>query len=72
MKKYESELMKSLHEEAKYFHSKGIINADEMKEYDEGCLAESASQKADASASSVGGLSPLAASGASPQGRSVR
>jgi DNA-binding transcriptional regulator YiaG len=38
MKKYRNEAMKVVHEQAAYFFSKGIINAAEMKEYDEGCL----------------------------------
>jgi DNA-binding transcriptional regulator YiaG len=70
MKKYESELMKSLYEEAKYFHSKGIISADEMKEYDEDCLVSTA----DIAGATIRGRSPLvaAAIGSAPHGRSVK
>jgi DNA-binding transcriptional regulator YiaG len=38
MKKYESELMKVLHEQAVDFYKDGIISDAEMKEYDEDCL----------------------------------
>ncbi|GHU62110.1 hypothetical protein FACS189445_4800 [Spirochaetia bacterium] len=59
MKKYESELMKVLHEQAVYFFKEGIISADEMKEYDEDCLV----QKADTANVAPGKRSPLVAAG---------
>jgi hypothetical protein len=68
MKKYKSELMKVLHEQAVDFYKDGIISDAEMKGYDEDCLV----QKVDTSASSTGRRSPLVASGASPQGHSVK
>jgi DNA-binding transcriptional regulator YiaG len=67
MKKYKSELMKSLHEEAEYFHSKGIINDTEMKGYDKDCLVS-----AETAGASTGGKSPMAAAGSSPRGRSTK
>ncbi|GHT67735.1 hypothetical protein FACS1894110_13790 [Spirochaetia bacterium] len=68
MKKYESELMKSLHEEAKYFHNKGIISADEMKEYDEDCLVSTA----DTAGASTVKRSPAVAAASAPHGHSVK
>jgi putative transcriptional regulator len=68
MKKYESELMKSLHEEAKYFHSKGIISADEMKEYDEDCLVSTADIAGDATVKRP----PAAAAASGTHGHSVK
>jgi hypothetical protein len=68
MKKYESELMKSLYEEAKYFHNKGIISSDEMKEYDEDCLVSTADN---AGASTVK-RSPAVAAASGIHGHSVK
>jgi DNA-binding transcriptional regulator YiaG len=40
MKKYKSEALMVIHQDAKGLHRLGIIDNDEMKEYDKGCLAE--------------------------------
>jgi hypothetical protein len=61
MKKYTSELMKVLHEQAVDFYKDGIINADEMRGYDEDCLEKDALQKADTTTSSTGKRSPKGA-----------
>jgi DNA-binding transcriptional regulator YiaG len=68
MKKYESELMKSLHEEAEYFHSKGIISDTEMKGYDKDCLLPAT----ETSGAGSGGKPPMAASGSNPRGRNIK
>ncbi|GHT67265.1 hypothetical protein FACS1894110_12420 [Spirochaetia bacterium] len=34
--------MKVVHEQAAYYYREGIINAAEMKEFDEGCLVSTA------------------------------
>ena len=39
-KKYRSELSMVNHQSAEYLFSVGIIDADEMKEFDESCLVE--------------------------------
>jgi len=38
MKKYESEALMVIHQQAEGLHRLGIISDAEMKEYDEGCL----------------------------------
>ena len=38
MKKYKSPVFKHIHEEAVDFFKDGIINAEEMKEFDQSCL----------------------------------
>ena len=68
MKKYESELMKVLHEQAVYFNKEGIISDAEMKEYDEDCLV----QKADTPNAAPGKRSPLVAAGSTQKGRSLQ
>jgi len=39
MKKYQSEALMVIHQDAEGLHRLGIIDDDEMREYDEGCLA---------------------------------
>ena len=39
-KKYRSELSMVNHQSAEYLFSVGIIDADEMKEFDESCLVQ--------------------------------
>ena len=38
MKKYQSEALMVIHQDAEGLHRLGKINESEMKEYDEGCL----------------------------------
>ena len=38
MKKYKSEALMVIHQDAQGLYQLGIINDDEMKEYNEGCL----------------------------------
>jgi hypothetical protein len=71
MKKYESELMKSLHDEAQYFHSKGIISDAEMKEYDEDCLVSTTGMVADTAGASAK-HSPMVAATSKSHGHSVK
>jgi len=40
MKRYESEALMVLHQDAEGLHRLGIISDAEMKEYDEGCLVK--------------------------------
>jgi DNA-binding transcriptional regulator YiaG len=40
MKKYQSEILKVIHQDAKGLHRLGIISDREMKEYDQGCLVQ--------------------------------
>ena len=40
MQKYQSEILEVIHQEAEWMHRKGLISDTEMKEYDEGCLAQ--------------------------------
>ena len=68
MKKYRNEAMKVIHEQASYFYSKGIINADEMKEYDEGCLVSTA----DNAGVSTVKRSPAVAAASGTHGHSVK
>ena len=42
MKKYQSEALMVIHQDAEGLHRLGIISDDEMKEYDEGCLVKEA------------------------------
>ena len=39
-KKYESEVLKVCHQSAESLFRLGIIDAEEMKEFDEGCLIQ--------------------------------
>jgi DNA-binding transcriptional regulator YiaG len=48
--KYQSEFLGSLHETATGLHKAGVINDDEMREYDQDCLVRE------------GGTTPLAGS----------
>jgi DNA-binding transcriptional regulator YiaG len=41
MKKYQSELSRSIHQEAEGLYKVGLIDAKEMHEYDVGCLVPS-------------------------------
>ncbi|GHU77883.1 hypothetical protein FACS189462_0950 [Spirochaetia bacterium] len=65
MKKHRNEAMKVVHEQAAYYYREGIINAAEMKEFDEGCLVSTA-----AGASTVK-RSPAVAAAPAPHGRNV-
>ena len=40
MKKYQSDILKVVHQDAEGLHRLGIISDNEMKEYDEGCLMQ--------------------------------
>jgi DNA-binding transcriptional regulator YiaG len=40
MKKYQSEALMVLHQDAEGLHRLGIISDAEMREYDEGCLVQ--------------------------------
>ena len=40
MKKYQSEILKVIHQDAKGLHRLGIISDKEMREYDRGCLVK--------------------------------
>jgi hypothetical protein len=40
MKKYKSEIKKAIHQDAVALHRVGAINDDEMREFDEACLAK--------------------------------
>ena len=40
MKKYQSEALMVIHQDAEGLRRLGIISEDEMKEYDEGCLVK--------------------------------
>jgi len=40
MKKYQSEALMVLHQDAEGLHRLGIISDAEMREYDEGCLVK--------------------------------
>jgi len=40
MKKYQSEILKVIHQDAKGLHRLGIISDKEMREYDQGCLVQ--------------------------------
>ena len=40
MKKYQSEQLMVIHQDAEGLHRLGIISDAEMKEYDEGCLVQ--------------------------------
>ena len=40
MKKYKSEALKVIHQDAEGLHRLGIIKDNEMKDYDEGCLVK--------------------------------
>ena len=40
MKKYQSEILEVIHQDAEGLHRLGIISDAEMKEYDEGCLVQ--------------------------------
>jgi len=44
MKKYKSEALMVLHQDAEGLHRMGIIKENEMKEYDEGCLVKEPKQ----------------------------
>ena len=39
-KKYESEALMVCHQSAEALYRLGVIDADEMREFDEGCLAQ--------------------------------
>ena len=54
-KKYESEALMVCHQSAASLFRLGIIDADEMKEFDEGCLVQTQekSNKGEAGVSSV-------------------
>jgi len=40
MKKYQSEILKVIHQDAKGLHRLGIISDKEMQEYDQGCIVK--------------------------------
>ena len=40
MKKYQSEILEVIHQDAKGLHRLGIISDKEMREYDQGCLVQ--------------------------------
>jgi len=40
MKKYQSEMLKVIHQDAEGLHRLGIISDNEMREYDEDCLIQ--------------------------------
>jgi len=40
MKKYQSEALKVIHQDAEGLHRLGIISDKEMREYDQGCLIQ--------------------------------
>lgn len=40
-RKYQSEILKAIHEDAAANYEVGAISADEMREYDQNCLAPS-------------------------------
>jgi DNA-binding transcriptional regulator YiaG len=40
MKKYQSEALKVIHQDAEGLHRLGIISDKEMREYDRGCLVQ--------------------------------
>jgi len=40
MKRYKSEALMVMHQQAEGLHRLGIISDDEMKEFDEGCLVK--------------------------------
>ncbi len=40
MKKYQSEALKVIHQDAEGLHRLGIISDKEMQEYDQGCLVQ--------------------------------
>jgi len=40
MKKYQSEALKVIHQDAEGLHRLGIISDKEMREYDQGCLVK--------------------------------
>ena len=40
MKKYQSEILKVIHQDAEGLHQLGIISDKEMKEYDRDCLVQ--------------------------------
>jgi len=40
MKKYQSEALMVIHQDAEGLHRLGIIDDDEMQEFDKGCLAQ--------------------------------
>jgi putative transcriptional regulator len=68
MKKYKSELMKVLHEQAVDFSKDGIISAAEMKEYDEDCLVPRAVTTSPATVKAA----VMAASGSGSHSRSLK
>ena len=40
MRKYQSEILEVIHQEAEWMHRTGVINDKEMREFDKDCLAQ--------------------------------
>ncbi|GHV01989.1 hypothetical protein FACS189485_01390 [Spirochaetia bacterium] len=68
MKKYKSPAFKHIHEEAVDFFKDGIINAAEMKEFDQSCLVSTA----DTAGASTVKRFPAVAAAPAPHGHSVK